>query len=205
MTEETLDRIQVLKFLCKILEKQASIIQILETRICSDCTPAEDWHDRREKVAAHLKSIVAMFAFSKKLPKDDLGIMAMSASEYLLKVQSSMMLVFGMIDMIRDDVFGEVYMESLKSITSKVYEEFIALGNMTGQCSTDPEAMSEQMEIVLRLEREIDEDNIIICRQITVATSREGDYICYMMRKIVRELEHISDYLKECAEIINEI
>ena len=69
----------------------------------------------------------------------------------------------------------------------------------------NPEAAKEDLEAIFKLEREIDEDNIVICRQITVATEGDSPFICYIMRKVVRELEHISDKLKECAEIIIDI
>jgi len=58
---------------------------------------------------------------------------------------------------------------------------------------------------VQRLEREVDENNIVICRQISTATGGNSDFLSYMMKKIVSDLEHISDYVKECAVIIAEI
>jgi len=177
LSDETMNRSQVLEVLCKILERQAEITEILEQRLCDTCD----------------------------LPRDELGISAQAASSYLLRIQCTLAHVLLMIDMVRGASFSEIYMESFRSIIQKVYEEFIAVKHMTGQCGDNPEEMSSALQSVLRLEREIDEDNIIICRQVTVATGGESDFICYMMRKIVRELEHISDYLKACAEIIAEI
>ena len=79
------------------------------------------------------------------------------------------------------------------------------MSNLVKLCEEDPVSAVSALETVLRLEREIDEDNIVICRQISTATGGNPDFLCYMMRKIVSDLEHISDYLKECAVIVAEI
>ena len=206
MSNETMNRIQVLEVLCKILERQAEITEILEQRLCDTCEPeVPDWENLRKQVSQKLSGLVKMYEYSKNLPRDELGISAQAASSYLLRIQCTLAHVLLMIDMVRGDSFSEIYMESFRSIIQKVYEEFIAVKHMTGQCGDNPDEMSSSLQTVLKLEREIDEDNIIICRQVTVATGGESDFICYMMRKIVRELEHISDYLKACAEIIAEI
>ena len=80
-----------------------------------------------------------------------------------------------------------------------------ALRKMIDQRIENLEESHDTLEVIIRLEREIDEDNIVICRQISVATHGDTDFVCYIMRKIVAELEHISDYAKECAEILAEI
>ena len=80
-----------------------------------------------------------------------------------------------------------------------------ALKNLTTAMISDNDAAMQQLEVIVRLEREMDEDNIVICRQISVATDGETGYTCYIMRKIVSELEHISDFVKEAAEIIIDI
>ncbi|PNX52451.1 MAG: hypothetical protein BV458_09495, partial [Thermoplasmata archaeon M9B2D] len=81
----------------------------------------------------------------------------------------------------------------------------IDLKTMVSQRADNLEESHETLDILVKLERQIDEDNIVICRQISIATGGDSDFICYMMRKIVAELEHISDYAKECAEIVAEI
>ena len=206
MSEDVMDRLEILDVLCKILEKQAEITGYLEQRLCDTCGPEmPDWNAIRQKVSQRLSGLVKMYEFSKRLPRDELGSSAQAASSYLLRIQCTLAHVLMMVDMVRGESFADVYMESFKTIVQKVHEQFIALKQMTGQCGQDPSAMEEGLHAVLRLEREIDEDNIIICRQITIATDGESDFTCYMMRKIVRELEHISDHLKECAEIIKNI
>ncbi len=96
-------------------------------------------------------------------------------------------------------------MDSLTNIASKVESQFGILKNLAKNSLEDHDAAKEDLEAIFRLEREIDEDNIVICRQITVVSEGESSFTCYIMRKIVRELEHISDKLKECAEIIIDI
>jgi hypothetical protein len=206
MSDNAMNRHEILEALCKILEKEAEITSFLEKRLCDDCSPDElDWAAMRQKVSKRLSGLVKMYEFSQRLPRDELGISSQAAASYLLKVQFTLAHVLMWVDMIRGESFSEVYMESFRSIVQKVHEQFIALQHMTGECVDDPKSMNEALQAVLKLEREIDEDNIIICRQITVATDGESDFNCYMMRKIVRELEHISDHLKAYAEIISEI
>jgi uncharacterized protein Yka (UPF0111/DUF47 family) len=96
-------------------------------------------------------------------------------------------------------------MDSMNSISSKTHDQIKALRELTERQKDDSEGALECLETVLRLERQIDEDNIIICRQISVVTEGEAGYVCYIMRKIVSELEHISDFIKEAAEIIIDI
>jgi phosphate uptake regulator len=110
-----------------------------------------------------------------------------------------------MIDMIHEDAFDEIYKNSLTTISSKVYEMIIDLKTMVNQKAENLDESNVTLEVLVKLERQIDEDNIVICRQISVATGGDSDFTCYMMRKIVAELEHISDYVKECAEIVAEI
>ncbi len=206
MSRNPLDKIEVLTFLCKILEEQSKIVEILENRLCGDCDQEEiPWDTLRETVSKYFRNLVKMYRFSENLPRNDLGIATQAAASYMHRTQSTLAYVLMMVDMVSGESFGEVYMTSLKSITSKIKNQYLALQKMTGECSNNPEGMAEGLQSVIRLEREIDEDNIIICRQITVATGGESDFICYMMRKIVRELEKISDYLKVYAEILAEI
>ncbi|MFX1485051.1 MAG: hypothetical protein ACFFCP_17875, partial [Promethearchaeota archaeon] len=100
---------------------------------------------------------------------------------------------------------SEIYMDSFTTIASHVREQFSVLKKLVDIRVDDTEAGKDELDQIVKLERQIDEDNIVICRQISVKTGGESDYTCYMMRKIVAELEHISDYIKECAEIIDDI
>jgi len=108
-------------------------------------------------------------------------------------------------DMTRNDSFNAIYMDSLTNIAQRVNEQFLALSNLVKLCEEDLESAVSAPETVRRLEREVNEDNIVICRQISTATGGNSDFLCYMMRKLVLDLEHSSDYMKECAVIITEI
>lgn len=161
--------------------------------------------EKRQKVLRQLKGLVEAYKFSARLPRNDVGITAQAAMSYLLKIQCTFAHVSALMDMVRNDNFNEIYMDSLTNISQKVNEQFLALGNLIKLCEENPESAGSALETVRRLEREIDEDNIVICRQISTATGGDSDFLCYMMRKIVSDLEHISDYLKECAVIVAEI
>ena len=148
-----------------------------------------------------------VYMFSKKMPRNDLGIMALAVIEYLIRIQHILAQVLVILDSLRGDTFSEIYMNSLTTISSKVNEQIVTLKHMIEINSSDPESVKADLEHIIKLERQIDEDNIVICRQISIKTAGgdESDFSCYMMRKIVAELEHISDYVKECAEIIADI
>jgi uncharacterized protein Yka (UPF0111/DUF47 family) len=107
--------------------------------------------------------------------------------------------------MLQEEVFNEIFLDSLTAISERVHEMMTALKLMIGQRAINKPESEETLELIIKLERQIDEDNIVICRQISVATGGDSDFPCYMMRKIVADLEHISDYVKECAEIVSEI
>jgi uncharacterized protein Yka (UPF0111/DUF47 family) len=108
-------------------------------------------------------------------------------------------------DTLQDETFDEIFMDSLSTISTKVNEMIVALNRMVNQRKDNLDEAEDTLELIFKLEREIDEDNIIICRQISVATGSDCNFVSYIMRKIVAELEHISDYVKECAEIVAEI
>ncbi len=93
----------------------------------------------------------------------------------------------------------------MTTISGRVHEMMTALKLLISQRDSNSEEAEKTLELIIRLERQIDEDNIVICRQISVATGGDSDFSCYMMRKIVADLEHVSDYAKECAEIVAEI
>ena len=96
-------------------------------------------------------------------------------------------------------------MDSFTKISSSVIEQFNVLKKLVDVRTEGSQSGKDELDLIVKLERQIDEDNIVICRQISVKTGGESDFTCYMMRKIVAELEHISDYIKESAEIIADI
>ena len=208
---EVLERNQILEAIGEILERLASISTFISSRICDDCETSDEmkkeWLDKRKKMTDHLRGLVSKFSFSLRLPRDELGILAQGIISNLLQIQYSFAKVLAMIDMVHGDTFGEIYMDSLTTITSKVHEQLVLLKNMTQETISNQDAVNNTLEAILRLEREIDEANIIICRQISVRENEDGEsgFNCYMMRKIVSELEHISDYGKETAEMIADI
>jgi hypothetical protein len=207
LSDEFLDRSEILSQLEAILDVQEKVSLYVEDRLCRDCEVEEEesWEKRRKNAFKRVRGLIDKYGFSRRLPRDELGILAQSIISNLLNIQHTFLRVLVMIDIVRDESFNEIFMDSLTTITSKVHEMMTALKNMINQVSTNQEESNDTLDLLLKLERQIDEDNIVICRQISVATGGDSDFTCYMMRKIVAELEHISDYAKECAEILSEI
>jgi len=207
LTEEVLTRTEILAVLAKVLKLHVQISEYVSDKLCCPSTEADmlsdDWIAKRKKAATNLRSLMDKFSFSRRLPKNDLGIMTQAIIDYLLRIQLTFAQIVVIIDSLRGESFGEIYMDSLTTIAGKVHEEIVTLLHMVGVLESDPESVKADLDQIVKLERQIDEDNIIICRQISVKTAEgESDYSCYMMRKIIAELEHISDYVKECAEIL---
>ena len=165
----------------------------------------EAWESRRKNAFKFIRNLIDRYAFSKLLPRNDLGIMAGSIIEHLLNIQHTFLRVLIRIDMLQEETFNEIFMDSMTTISQSVHEMISALKLMVDQRSSNIPEADETLELIIKLERQIDEDNIVICRQISVATGGDSDFPCYMMRKIVADLEHISDDVKECAEILAEI
>jgi hypothetical protein len=207
MNEESLSRIEILEQFLKLVEIQGSISTFVEQKLCGTCddTDEEEWESRRKKAFQLYKGAIERYRFSNKLPRDDLGIMAQAAVSYMFKLQQSLGEVLLMIDMLGNETFSDIYMDSFTSISKHVCEQFSVLKKLIEVRIESIEAGKDELDLIVKLERQIDEDNIVICRQISVKTGGESDFTCYMMRKIVAELEHISDYIKECAEIIADI
>ncbi|MFW9960547.1 MAG: PhoU domain-containing protein [Candidatus Thorarchaeota archaeon] len=207
MVDETLDRQTILKQLEAILTVQEKVSEYIHKRVCIkyDEVVDESWEERRKDAFKQVRGLVDKYSFSHQLPGNDLGVRARSIVFFLLDIQHTFHRILVMIDMIHGEAFDDIYRDSMTTISSKVHEMMGALRNMVNQRAENVEEFHETLEILVKLERQIDEDNIVICRQISVATGGDSDFICYMMRKIVAELEHISDYAKECAEIIAEI
>lgn len=206
MSDEFLDRNGILNQLGAILDVQEKVSLYVDDRLCRECEVEEEerWEERRKKAFKHVRGLIDKYAFSRKIPRDELGILAQSIISNLLNIQHTFLRVLVMIDVIRDEAFNEIFMESLTTISSKVHEMMSALKNMVTQIIENKEESNDTLDLILKLERQIDEDNIVICRQISVATGGDSDFTSYMMRKIVAELEHISDYAKECAEVLSE-
>ncbi|MHA1863539.1 MAG: hypothetical protein ACTSWA_07200 [Candidatus Thorarchaeota archaeon] len=215
MSDEFLTKTEILNGFLKILDLQQKISDYINKKLCGQfCDQAaglevspEEWIEQRKKTFSFLRALMDKYMFSKKLPRDDLGIMALAVIEYFIRIQHTLAQVLVILDSLRGDAFGEIYMDSLTTISSKVNEQIRTLKHMIEVNTNDPESVKADLEQIIKLERQVDEDNIVICRQISVKTAGgdESDFSCYMMRKIVAELEHISDYVKECAEILADI
>lgn len=212
MSDEFLTKDEILTGFLKILDLQQKISDYVDRRLCGQfCDQTaepevtqEEWTEKRKKIFTYLRSLMDKYMFTKKIPRDDLGIMTLAVIEYFIRIQHTFAQVLVILDSLRGDSFGEIYMDSLTTISSKVNEQIDTLKHMIEVNVSDPESVKADLEQIIKLERQIDEDNIVICRQISVKTAGgdESDFSCYMMRKIVAELEHISDYVKECAEIL---
>lgn len=207
MSDDFLDRKAILSHLETILDIQGKVAEYINKRLCLKCDEVLDviWEEKRKESFKFLRSLIDKYAFSKKLPRNDLGLMAQSIISHLLNIQHTMMRVLVVIDMLHDEPFNEIFMDSMTAISSKVHEIMSSLQLMVKQRAEQQEEAESTLEYIIKLERQIDEDNIVIGRQISVATGGDSDFTCYFMRKIVSDLEHISDYVKECAEIIAEI
>lgn len=215
MSDDFLTKDEILTGFLKILDLQQKISDYIDRKLCGQfCNQAagpevteEEWTEQRKKTFSFLRALMDKYMFSKKLPRDDLGIMALAVIEYFIRIQHTLAQVLVILDSLRGDSFGEIYMDSLTTISSKVNEQIGTLKHMIEVNVSDPESVKADLEQIIKLERQVDEDNIVICRQISVKTAGgdESDFSCYMMRKIVAELEHISDYVKECAEILADI
>ncbi len=207
MTDEVAKRPDILKQLENILSIQEKISDYVHQRLCISCGDTEDeaWTERRKDAFKNVRGLIDKYAFSRNLPRDDLGILAQAIVSHLLDIQHTFFRVLVMIDIVRGESFNEIFMDSMTTISNKVHEQMKELTTMVRQRAENSDDAAQTLESIIRLEREIDEDNIVICRQISVATGGDSDFVCYMMRKIVAELEHISDYAKEGAEIIAEI
>ncbi|MFW9807197.1 MAG: hypothetical protein ACFFFK_10760 [Candidatus Thorarchaeota archaeon] len=208
MTSDVLDRTAILSQIEAILATQEQISEYVHKRLCAKCEELSDesWEVKRKEAFKFVRGLIDKYTFSKKLPRDGTGIMAQSIISYLLDIQHTFLRVLVRIDMLQEETFNEIFMNSMTTISARVNEMMTTLKLMVHHRAGDATIESEEtLESIIKLERLIDEDNIIICRQISVATGGDSDFACYMMRKIVADLEHISDYIKECAEIVAEI
>jgi hypothetical protein len=207
MVSDFLDRATILIQLEAILSVQEQISEYVHKRLCASCDDLSDesWDARRKEAFKFIRGLIDKYTFSRKLPRDETGILTQSIISHLLNIQHTFLRVLVRIDMLQEKAFNEIFMDSMTTISARVYEMMTALKKMVGQRASNTTESEDTLELIIKLERQIDEDNIVICRQISVATGGDSDFHCYMMRKIVADLEHISDYVKECAEIVAEI
>ncbi len=206
MTDEVMTREDILDNLVNAIALHEQISSLIGKRLCEDCqSPEEEWEEKRKKITANLKALMSKYSFARRLPRTELGVAALSILNYIIKIQHTFAQIIVMIDMIKGESFGEVYMDSMNSISSKMHEQISTLRKLAEEQKSNPEIALAHLNSIVKLERQIDEDNIVICRQISVNTEGETGYTCYVMRKIVSELEHISDYIKVAAEIIVDI
>ena len=208
MSTGSLDRNTIMQNITIILEVQEKLSEYVHKRLCLDCEELadEEWMNKRKEAFKFIRGLIDKYTFSKRLPRDELGILTQSIISHLLDIQHTFLRVLVLIDILQDEPFNEIFMDSLSTISKRVHEMMAALKRMVMQRADNLDEADQTLEHLIKLEREIDEDNIVICRQISVATGESDcDFVSYIMRKIVAELEHISDYAKECAEIIAEI
>jgi hypothetical protein len=204
MTIDALDRKDIAKALADITEHLVEIAEVIDRELCSAITQdcETDWETDRGKVTKAFQKIIPKHSISNRLPTNELGLIALEALSSLVKIGGGYQRIFLMIDMLRDVEFDAIFMDSLSSISSKVYDAVVSLKNMAYSFPEDPNSITECSETITRIEREVDEEHIIICRQISVATEGHPDYVVYLMRKIVGELETITDNLLDFAETV---
>jgi hypothetical protein len=204
MASEVLDREQIARELSHFAEHIVEIAGAIDNELCQAMTGEceSDWQTTRKTISKAFQAISPKHAISNRLPTNEVGLIALEALSSLVKIGGAYQRIFFMIDMLRDVEFDNVFRDALSSISRKVYDSVIALKNMADSFPENPNALTEGREVISRLERQVDEEHIIICRQISVATGGHPDYVIYLMRKIVGELEHITDHLLDFAETI---
>ena len=204
MSEEVLDKSQIIDGLDHIAEHLVNIAAAVDNEICrtveGDCE--SDWDSARDLVGQEFKAISPHYRMAVDLPSNELGITALEAMSSLARIRGAFRRIVLMIDMLRDVDFQPVYMDALGSISKKVYEAVVALRTMVSSYGENREAFAEGRIAISKIERQVDEENIIICRQIEVTEGGDSPFVCYVMRKIVGELEDITDYLRDLAEVI---
>ncbi|TXT55707.1 MAG: hypothetical protein BAJATHORv1_30087 [Candidatus Thorarchaeota archaeon] len=206
MSKVNKDREIIIKGLGEIGGILVQVASAVDTELScpTRCTNSE-WKEVRKKTIRHLQEVIPKYSMSLTLPQDEMGISAQAAIATLMKIQYAYTHIIVMLDMIRGEEFREVYLDSLIDISKKVNEAMLTFHSSMLSYDATQQSLKSGLEIIKKLERQIDEENIIICRQISVATGGDSGFISYIMRKIVGELEHISDYLEDCMEIIEDL
>ncbi len=204
MSRDILDRSQIIDGLTHIAEHLVNIAAAVDTEICRtiDGECESDWDSARDSLADEFKAISPHYRMAVGFPSNELGITALETMSSLVEIRGAFRRIVLMIDMLRDMDFQPVYMDSLGSISKKVHEAVVALRKMVSSYTENPEALTEGRMAISKIERQVDEENIIISRQIEVKEGVDSPFVCYVMRKIVGELENITDYLRDLAEVI---
>jgi hypothetical protein len=203
INKEVLTREQFLDKLVEVLEIHERVSSFVCERLFDQCRTTEHgWAQNREKIVEYLKGLVTDYAFVKILPRNELAISSLAVLNFIVKIQHTFLQLLIMIDMLRSESFDDVYLNSMNSISLLTHQQLTTLKKLTLEQKGNPDAAYNSMKKIEKLERQIDEDYIVIGRMISVSTNGETGYTPFIMRKIVRELEQISDFIKRAAEII---
>ncbi len=113
MASEFLDKSTILKELETIVGIQEQISEYVDKRICVTCDEVADdsWEGRRKEAFKQIRGLIDKYAFSKKLPRNELGIMTQSIISHLLNIQHTFLRVLVRIDMLHEEAFNEIFMD----------------------------------------------------------------------------------------------
>lgn len=207
MEKNRLDKAGIVQEFTKPAKLLNDISSILHTQLCisPEGEKTKGWAERKKEILKKLRKMIGMYSFAANLPATELGLDAHVSISSMTNIQCAFHRIVTLIDNVYEQPFEELYIDSLSSISEKVGEATEVFHRMLMNYSEKQESIPIGTERISKLERAVDEENIIICRQISVATEGDVGFVCYIMRKVVRELEHITDDLKDCAESINEM
>ncbi|MFW9844878.1 MAG: hypothetical protein ACFFEV_09900, partial [Candidatus Thorarchaeota archaeon] len=109
MSDDILDRQTILIQLGKILAVQERVAKYVHERLCLKCDEISDesWMEKRKEAFKQVRGLIDKYSFSRKLPRDDLGIMTQAIVSHLLNIQHTFLRVLVMIDMLKDESFNE--------------------------------------------------------------------------------------------------
>jgi preprotein translocase subunit Sss1 len=151
ISEVVLTREQILDQLVKTIEVHENISSFVGTRLCDHCESAEDeWAVKREKIAQQLQGLVKKYEFAKTLPRNELGIAVLAILGYIVKIQHTFASLIIMIDMIRGESFGDVYMDSMNSISTKTHDQLKALRELAEKQKNDTEGALECLDRLMK-------------------------------------------------------
>ncbi|GAH10078.1 unnamed protein product, partial [marine sediment metagenome] len=100
MSDDFLTKDEILSGFLKILDLQQKISDYVDRRLCGQfCDNAaepevtqEEWTEQRKKIFTYLRSLMDKYMFTKKIPRDDLGIMTLAVIEYFIRIQHTLAL-----------------------------------------------------------------------------------------------------------------
>lgn len=206
MTKNKLDKEGIVTAFTKPAAILTEISSILHTQMVTSLEgDADDWKDRRKELIVNLRKMMGLYSFAADLPGSEVGLETHVAMSNMISIQYSFQRIVTLIDSVYEQPFEEVYMDSLTLISEKVGEAIDIFHQMLVDYPEESNSIEEGTKRIAKLERAVDEENIIISRQISVATKGDVGFVSYIMRKVVKELEHITDYLKDCAQTLREI